>query len=408
MGSKREERPAARRRRRAARCAALGVTSVVVLAGCGSSPPKDFVGFVPFTPSTSSFGVIPPTTTPGTTVAGGATTTPTAAAASTAGTAWQSVTGSLTGMPSECGNLTLVSARPDRDVIITGVAQHGLFANDDSSATWKPLGTGSGSASIINRASTIVYDPDHPDTFWESGIYNAGGVYRTDDGGATFRQLGDVVHSDAVSVDFTDPARKTLLSGTHERSTLLRSKDGGQSWTDISTTLPAGVGFAVGPHVVDAQTYVLGTAFGEHSGIFRTTDGGATWTPVFTGGVAGTVLAAKSDGALYWVLQSGGIIKSTDGGATWTTAARSATAAAIQTNLTELPDGRLAAVGNQVVIVSSDHGATWRAAGPKMPYVPTGFTYSAQRKAFYIWYFTCDFSTQNPIPDNAIMSLSFA
>jgi photosystem II stability/assembly factor-like uncharacterized protein len=397
-----------RRKEWVARGLALGVTSAVVLAGCGNSPPKDLVGFVPFTPSTSSFGVTAPTSTPPSTAAGAAATTATSAAAASAGTAWQAVTGSLTGMPSECGNLTLVSVRPDRDVLITGVAQHGLFANDDGSATWKPLGTGSGSASIVNRASTIVFDPDHPETFWESGIYNAGGVYRTDDGGATFHQLGDALHSDAVSVDFTDPNRKTLLSGTHERPTLFRSKDGGQTWADIATTLPAGFGFPVGPHVVDGQTYILGTAFGEHSGIFRTTDGGANWTSVFAGGVAGTPLVAKSDGALYWVLQSGGIVKSTDGGTTWTTAARSATAAAIQTNLAELPDGRLAAVGNQVVIVSSDHGATWRAAGPKMPYAPTGFTYSAARKAFYIWYFTCSLSTQNPVPDNAIMSLSFA
>src|SRR5262249_12710779 len=109
--------------------------------------------------------------------------------------AWTPVTENLAGTPSECGNVSLVSAHPDRDMVITSVAQHGLWAGENGASSWTPLGTGPGSAKIINRGSTIVYDPDHQDTFWESGIYNAGGVYRTDDNGTTFRQLGDVVHS---------------------------------------------------------------------------------------------------------------------------------------------------------------------------------------------------------------------
>jgi photosystem II stability/assembly factor-like uncharacterized protein len=72
-----------------------------------------------------------------------------------------------------------------------------------------------------------VYDPENPNTYWESGIYNDGGVFRTDDGGATFQPLGNVTHIDAVSVDLTDPDRSTLLAGAHEQSVLLRSGDGG-------------------------------------------------------------------------------------------------------------------------------------------------------------------------------------
>ena len=43
---------------------------------------------------------------------------------------------------------------------------------------------------ITNRPSAIVYDPEHADTFWEAGIYNGGGVYKTEDNGKTFVQLG--------------------------------------------------------------------------------------------------------------------------------------------------------------------------------------------------------------------------
>ena len=33
----------------------------------------------------------------------------------------------------------------------------------------------------------------------------------------TFTQLGTVTHNDLISVDFSDPDRKTILAGTHEQ-----------------------------------------------------------------------------------------------------------------------------------------------------------------------------------------------
>jgi photosystem II stability/assembly factor-like uncharacterized protein len=308
-------------------------------------------------------------------------------------------------MNSECGNVTLVSSNPAHDMLITGVSLHGLWTSAGGTPTWSPLGTAAGSASIVNRASTFVYDPDHPQTFWESGIYNGGGVYRTDDDGVTFHQLGDVVHSDGVSVDLSDPARKTLVSVRHEKINTLRSTDGGQTWTDISKSLPPDLGFAVGSHVINSTTYLLGTGYGKSSAVFRTTDAGATWMSVFSGGVVGSPLQT-SDGALYWVLQSGGIIRSTDQGVTWTSATAAGTVSAVAGGLVALPDGRLAAIGNGVVVTSSDHGMSWKELGPRLPYAPAGLAYSSFRNALYIWHFTCDFSTQNPVPADAIMELT--
>jgi hypothetical protein len=303
--------------------------------------------------------------------------------------------------------MALVSARPDRDMLIASVALQGLWSSENGTTTWTALGSGAGSAKVTNRGSSIVYDPDRLNTFWESGTYNAGAVYRTDDNGASFRQLGFISHADAVSVDLTDPARRTLLTNRHETSNLYRSTDGGTMWSDISASLPSNVGFTTGPYVINAQTHLLGTNNGARSGVYRTTDGGSTWTNVYDHAVVGTPLLAHSGGALYWVLGAGGIIQSTDGGATWKQVARDGTLSNSASNLVELPNGNLAAVGNQVVIVSADHGATWRSVGPGMPYAPSGLTYSPFRNAFYIWHFDCDFSTNNPIPANAILSLSY-
>src|SRR5258705_7115287 len=79
-----------------------------------------------------------------------------------------------------------------QDKIIAGIAKRGLWQTTDGGATWTPLGQGTGSEVIVNRPSRILYDPANPDLFWESGIYNSSGIYRTTNGGRTFQHLGSV------------------------------------------------------------------------------------------------------------------------------------------------------------------------------------------------------------------------
>jgi photosystem II stability/assembly factor-like uncharacterized protein len=323
---------------------------------------------------------------------------------------WVVATSNLAGMTSECGDLSFVSTRPDQDVIIAGVAQDGLWSEANGATTWTRLGTGAGSATIRNRASSIVYDSANPLVFWESGTYNDNAVYRTNDGGKTFQALGNATHSDAVSVDLTDPARKILLAGGHEDSVFWFSNDSGATWSNIYTSLPGSPGYASSPLVLDSQTLLVGTySNATGSGIFRSSNGGANWTRVFTLGVRAQPLQA-SDGNLYWGLDNdGGIARSTDKGVTWTPVAGSAgVVSTIQggPSLLELPDGRFAALGQKAIIVSKDHGATWTSFGPTFPWSPRGLAYSKFRKAFFIWHFGCSFSGDT-VPADAILATPF-
>src|SRR5215510_14970547 len=97
------------------------------------------------------------------------------------GATWTNATANLAGLNSECGNMSFLSARPDRDMLIAGIALKGLWAMNAGATSWTQLGQGAGSAVITNRPSSITYDAAHPDTFWESGLYNGAGAYRTDD-----------------------------------------------------------------------------------------------------------------------------------------------------------------------------------------------------------------------------------
>ena len=230
--------------------------------------------------------------------------------------------------------------------------------------------------------------------------YNGPGAFHTTDGGKTFQALGQISHLDGISVDLSDPPRRTLLAGSHERADLFRSSDGGASWTNIGPNLPAQIGYASQPLVLDAQRYLLGTYSAKGAGVFLSTDGGATWNLVQAGGVAGPPLVA-SDGSIYWALEGGaGLIRSNDSGATWKLVTGPGLLAS--SNLVELPDGRLASVSAEHVIVSDDGGATWRGLGPQIPTKGAiGLTYSGQRNAIYIWQWDCG----NTVPPGSVQRL---
>jgi photosystem II stability/assembly factor-like uncharacterized protein len=309
--------------------------------------------------------------------------------------------------------MSYLSSKPDEDLLIAGIAQKGLWASKNGGGMWTALGSGAGSATITNRTSSILYDPAHSMTFWESGIYNGGGVYQTTDDGVTLSQLGNVTHNDSVSADFTDPQRLTLLAGTHEQTNhLFRSTDGGKTWTDLGSKLPMTTsGFSSEVLVIDAQTHLVGTHTYNNSGtglgVYRTTDGGQTWKQVFATAVGGTPLVMK-DGSIYWsVGNNGGMVKSVDKGVTWAMTVGSGVL--VTSAPVELPDGRIAALGPQAVMISADCGTSWHAATTSLPYTPNGLTYSPYQKAFFVWHFDCIGKAfpGDPVPNDAVMRFAF-
>ncbi|HXU81944.1 MAG TPA: hypothetical protein VN914_11145, partial [Polyangia bacterium] len=319
------------------------------------------------------------------------------------GSAWMAAAANLAGVDSECGNVSGMASRPDRDMLIVGVAKQGLWASTNGSAMWTKLGTGAGSAMIVNRSLTYIFDPAHPDTWWESGIYNGGGVYRTTDNGNTFVQLGDTHHNDGFSVDLTDPDRKLLLAGGHEMGQhLIKSVDGGMTWTDIGMKLPASAGATSWPHIVDSKTFLVATYNSGEGGIFRSTDGGETWTRVAKGAFSSAAVVGY-DKAIFWTRQGPGGVRSTDNGATWTEFGNNPSPG---NQLVELPDHRLVSILDRKMVYSSDRGASWKSAGPDLPWSANGLVYSSFRKAIYAYHFGCG-NGSVPVQADQIVRLPF-
>jgi hypothetical protein len=316
-------------------------------------------------------------------------------------------------MHSECGNLTSLFTKPDEDLLIAGIAAVGLWATRDGGMTWNALGAGTGSAMIINRPTSLLFDPDpaHINRFWEAGIYNSGGAYETSDDGTTFVEVGMLHHCDSLGVDFTDPNRSTVLVGAHEQSqTLYLSTDGGMTFTNIGQNLPAMMACTF-PIVIDANTFLLGCGEDGAVGVLRSVDKGAHWTVASMSGGSGVPVHAQ-DGSYYWASTNGGpIVRSTDNGQNWNPMTSPGAVTSLTIAPIELPDGRIATFGpeygTQYVLVSADQGMTWKAGSAALPYADArGLVYSKQQKAFFVWHFTCD-GGPNDVPADAVMRFDF-
>jgi photosystem II stability/assembly factor-like uncharacterized protein len=195
--------------------------------------------------------------------------------------------------------------------------------------------------------------PGDPTTYYVGTP--AGGVFKTTNGGVTWKPIFDDVHVasiGAVAVAPSEPA--TVYVGTGNQSGwsftpgngVYKSLDGGTTWANVGLRASQYIGAIVvsprDPNVVlvavqgpraagrrgGAATATI-AADGAERGVYRTTDGGRTWTRVLpTDGSFGAsdlyldfaypqIVYAQSSGAGGGAATGTSIYKSTDAGVTW-------------------------------------------------------------------------------------------
>ena len=198
------------------------------------------------------------------------------------------------------------------------------------------------------RSVAVAGDPDKRATFYFGAV--AGGVWKTEDAGTTWRNVSDGFFKTssvgALAVSDSDPnviyagmGESTIRIDVSHGDGVYRSGDGGQTWTHRGLTDTRHIGeIRIDPKNPDhVFVAALGHAFGpnEERGLYRTTDGGKNWDKVlFKSDLAGAVdvtFDPRNPETIYatvwqthrnfWELSSGGpdsgVWKSTDGGDTW-------------------------------------------------------------------------------------------
>jgi len=197
------------------------------------------------------------------------------------------------------------------------------------------------------RVDAVAGIPGRPNVYLFGAA--AGGVFRTEDGGLTWKATFEheaVASIGALAVAPSDP--NVVWVGTGEANArgdvsygngVYRSTDGGKTWTylglDDTQTISQ---IAVDPRNPDvALVAAVGHIFGPNAerGVFRTTDGGKTWQKVLykddNTGASSVALDPQNPRIVYaglwsvrrspWNLtdggSTGGLYRSTDGGSTW-------------------------------------------------------------------------------------------
>ena len=309
---------------------------------------------------------------------------------------WINVTNDLGGDASKGSLSTLtLGVAPGTDTVYAHIGRVGLFASKDGGAHWTNLVTPPETSPINGFVGRFLFDPKDPKTFWIACWYGKG-LLKTTDAGKTFWQLGTQDKFEGVSVDFTDPERKTIVIGRHEMpQSLMISKDAGATWKTIGTNLPPDTNFTSSPLLIGPNTILTNTSGfrkGLVCGIWRSEDAGETWTKVSDYSPTGAPLLS-SKGIVFWSV-GGGLARSSDTGKTWELL-KSPTVGSI----IELPDGRLVGKGQHRIAISNDGGDSWTEYGPELPVKPSGFgqsiVYLPGMKAFLI----CASSYQKINPD---------
>lgn len=237
------------------------------------------------------------------------------------------------------------------EVLYAGIQPAGLFVSRDRGASWAPV-------EALNHHPTretwqpargglalhsIQLDPRDGRRLYVA--LSAGGVYRSEDGGASWRPInrgvradylpdprpeaGHCVHRLLLHQARPDRIYQQSHSGTY------RTDDRGETWREITEGLPSDFGYAITSDPKDPDTvYVIPeegshmrTTVGGRITVYRSRSAGREWEPLTRGlpqaNAYVTVLreAIDADGldpcGIYFGTSSGHLFVSRDAGATW-------------------------------------------------------------------------------------------
>jgi len=189
------------------------------------------------------------------------------------------------------------------------------------------------------------------------------GVHQSRDGGETWRDLaqrGDLRFS-VVSTFASDARHPLVLYVGLYSNGILKSVDGGESWTRAERGLPIDTVKAI---AVDPSNPAIVYAGLAHAGVFRTRDGGGDWTEVGLGLGNKSVSSLAIDPSRPSVIYAGtdeGVFKSVDAAAAWTATGRGFRATTVYSLAIDpaRPDVLYAGLNGRGVFKSVNGGKTW-------------------------------------------------
>ncbi len=254
--------------------------------------------------------------------------------------------------PFRGGRVIALAGVPSQpNVYYFGATGGGVWKTTSGGASWQPISDGQFKTGSVGAIAVADSDPNviyvgMGEACIRGNASNGDGVYKSIDGGKSWRNVGlqDTYHIGAVRIHPKNPdivyvAAVGHLWGPNDQRGVFRTTDGGQTWKQILTKGPdtGAVDLAFdpsNPRILYATFWQISRkpwrmdSGGPNSGLWKSTDGGDNWTdlshaPGMPRGVLGrigvTVSPANPD--RVWAIveaSDGGVFRSDNGGRNWT------------------------------------------------------------------------------------------
>jgi photosystem II stability/assembly factor-like uncharacterized protein len=232
---------------------------------------------------------------------------------SVGGGVWKSINSGRTWVPvfdsqpvASIGAIAVAPSNPDIVYVGTGEADmrsqisygNGMYRSADGGRTWTHVGLDD-----TRQIGRVMVDPRNPDLVYVAALghaYGANpdrGVFRSRDGGRSWQKVlfkNESVGAIDLALDPTNPKIVYATLWNTRRppwsiyppsygpgSGMYKSTDGGTTWKQLTTGLPADglgrIGIAIAPTMAN-RVYAIVDA--KDGGLYRSDDGGATWSRI--------------------------------------------------------------------------------------------------------------------------------
>jgi len=284
--------------------------------------------------------------------------------------------------PSNANVIYVGTGEPDmRDSIAFG---NGVYKSSDAGKTWQHLGLEN-----TKQIGRIIVDPKNPNTVFVAALGNVyapnpeRGVYRSQDGGATWQKVL-FKNDDVGAIDLAfDPVDSKIVYATlwnvrrppwfiyapanGPGAGIFKSTDSGSTWKEISAGIPlegrGHIGIAVAP---SNRNRIYAVVDAKEGGVFISNDAGTTWTRLSSdkrlwdrGWYFEKISVDPKNADVVYVMNTA-MYRSTDAGKTWK-AIKGAPGGDDYHQLWINPDDpkRMIVASDQGAVVSVDGAVTW-------------------------------------------------
>lgn len=237
----------------------------------------------------------------------------------------------------------------DSDIIYVGTASGGAWKSVNGGIDWDPIFD----EQPVQSVGALAVSQKNPDVIWigtgegnpRNSMNSGEGIYRSLDGGATWECMGlkgtHTIHRILIHPDNPQVVYAGALGsvwGPNEERGVYKTTDGGKTWKQIlyvndETGVADMVMDPTNPDKIFVALWEFGrkpwtfNSGGEGSGLYVTHDGGENWTertdedglPKGELGRMGLAIAPSDPNIVYAIVEAkeNSFYKSTDGGRTW-------------------------------------------------------------------------------------------